>query len=316
MLLHQSHLQAWQRCPQELFLVLSGKPDRPNSGTVYGSVMHHAMHVLEREYHETGDLDAALEKALATFEYYWHPKHQADVAGDAIPPDQWLPGHTYGRLRKRGLKVLRAMADQIQWQEHELLGLEYEFIVPIPGTPHHLGGTIDRLSVRWDKRTQFLGIDDNKTGRQKWGLRHNVQGTAYAFATTQLPFWIGWQGEVTMPDGSTLTVDTRPDSFGADRGERLFRRFLDTKRRFTWIDLKDGTYKDGGYREERDYDRFKLAVSQVAASIEAEIFPLHISGETCAFCQVRQACGAVDEDVDRGLNVGSAGTRLNHGKAY
>lgn len=308
MLLHQSTLQSWQRCPQEVGLILAGKPDKPNSATVYGSVMHHALHVLERER----DLD----KALATFEYYWHPKHQAEIAGEAVPPDGWLPRQSWGRLKSRGKATLIKYWDQLKWQEHELLALEYEFIVPIPGTPHHLGGTMDRLSVRWDKRKMFLGVDDNKTGQQKWGLRHNVQGTAYSYATTFPEFWVGWQGEIVTPTGQVLQVDTRQDSFGAERGAALFERFIDVPRRFTWINIHEGSFRDGGYRGEKDYRRFVQAVSQVAASIEAGIFPLNISGETCAFCQLRDSCGAVEEDVDAGLHVGQGGTRLNPRRSY
>lgn len=313
MLLHQSHLASWQHCPQQLGLILQGKPDKANSASVYGSVMHHALHVLERTFRETGDLGEALEKALATFEYYWHPKHQADLAGESVPPDGWLPRQTWGTLNQRGKLALREYADQVKWQEHELLALEYEFIVPIPGTEHHLGGTMDRLSVRWDKRTMFLGVDDNKTGQQKWGLRHNVQGTAYSWATTQLPFWIGYQGEVVLATGETITVDTRPDSFAPERGHALFDRFADTPRRFTWINHHKGTFVDGGYRDERDYRRLHQAVSQVAASIQAGIFPLHLSGESCAYCSLREPCGAVAEDVDQGLGLGErrGGTRLN-----
>lgn len=49
---------------------------------------------------------------------------------------------------------------------------------------------------------------------------------------------------------------------------------------------------DGGTRTPADYHRLSLAVTEVARSMEANIFPLNISGENCTYCQFRRdICG-------------------------
>jgi hypothetical protein len=241
------------------------------------------VHVLER----SRDLDRALD----TFRWFWHPHHVEEITGAPIPPDGWGRGHTYGRLLTRGCKLIREYWDLVRYDESELLGLEYEFIVPIPGTEHHLAGTIDRLSARWRKRQLLLDVGDFKTGRVKWGLRWNMQGTAYCMATEQESFWTGFVGEI---DG--LHFDTRGESFG-ERGEALRERFAVTPRGFTWIDLSGQSVevKDGGTRGPQDYQRFADAANDFVRAVQAGIFPLRMDGETCGVCPVADVCGLPSE---------------------
>lgn len=290
MLIHQSLIADWAWCPQRVVLsqrVTAGR--RMTSYLAFGSVMHHALQVLER-YRD-------LDKALDTFRWFWHPHNVEQITGAPIPHDGWGRGHSYGRLLQRGVKVLQQWHDLLRFDESELLALEYEFIVPIEGTPHFLGGTMDRLSARWAKRIPILDIEDFKTGRQKWGLRHNLQGSGYAYATTRPEFWMGFQGEI---DGRHY--DTTGESFGQERGAELFERFQGKARHFTWIDLNGRSIKrvDGGYRGQLDYDRFALAVTEVVRSLEAGIYPLRIDGETCGICEFAGICGGGLPDEDYG----------------
>lgn len=294
-LIRQSDLQSWAYCPQRFRLERLGTREANNSASAFGTVMHHALHHYER----SRDLDGA----LATFEYYWHPLHLEELT-EPIPRDGWLPKHSYGELRERGLRIIREYAEFMRFDEHEVLALEYQFVVPVAGTPHYLTGTVDRLSVRWHKRREILSIDDLKSGRQKWNLRHNVQGHAYAYASTRPEFWVGAEAKGERPFEGTVGIAC--DGFGSDRGTELALRFDDAQRRFNWINLTDGKQVDGGPRGGLDYQRLALAVSQVAASMDAGIYPLTVTGDTCTYCPFRHSCGGVgiaDEAYDAQLTV-------------
>lgn len=611
--IHQSDLQSWNRCPQEFFLTRRGSRTDQTSASAYGTVIHHALHVLER----TRDLD----KALQTFLYFWHPLN-IDQLTDPIPLDGWLPRQSYSSLRTRGIRTLRAYADMIGVDDHELLALELPFAVPLRdangrSTEFWLCGTIDRLAVRWYRGVMTLCIDDWKampldtpvatpvgwstigdlrvgdevfdrfgeptrivgkspvflgrpvyrvsfddgstlladdqhqwkvwvgrsrhevekvlntgelaaqlaldgderlvrifnpeplllapsdlpidpyvlgvwlgdgkhtsgevtnpdpevwqqirhsgyglgsdtgrdcptrtvlglrtqlreqgllghkhvpaaylrasvgqrlallqglmdsdgswnrprrhavfctidaglrdavaelvaslgwtprvfevqrtgfgktvtaydvcftptwgnpfrlrrkaalvpavapanarrrmvvsveqvesvatqciavasldrtflagrtmiathnSGKQKWGLRHNVQGHAYAYATHQPEFWTGVDVEL---DRLLLGPKRYVTPGFGDQAESLAQRFRNVPRRFTWINLTENSWVDGGYRTEQDFERLRLAVQQVSTSVDAGIFPLRIDGETCKFCPVRKVCGGV-----------------------
>jgi hypothetical protein len=310
-IVHQSDLQSWVRCPRELYYdrtVVGSR--RQNSGTAFGSVLHHAMHVLER------DLD--LDGAIKTFLYYWHPMNIEAICLPVSSGD-WLPGHSYGELRKRGVDTLRKYADVLKYDDHELLALEYEFVVPlhgvrIQGRPVMIAGTMDRLAARWYRRRETLCVDDFKTGQQKWNLRHNVQGTVYIYATLQPEFWSSQEVVGQRILGAepvryvTKGFDAQEASMGPGayehRGLELHDRFNPPgsrrgplPRKFTWINLKSFRWVDGGYRGPQDFQRMKEGVAEVLASSVAGIFPLRIDGETCRFCAFRKdPCGVPDDD--------------------
>lgn len=295
-IVHQSDLGSWNYCPARLGYereaqMGSGMPSDQTSRSAYGSVLHHAMHVLERD----GDLD----RAIQTFLYYWHPLNIEAIC-PPVPRDGWMGYDSYGEMRKRGVDTLRKYADLMRYDDHELLALEYEFLVPLRGTNLWLAGTVDRLAVRWYRRYETVCIDDYKTGQQKWNLRWNVQGTAYAYASLQPEFWLGAEGEFQRLTGERrhyksagfTRQDPLEDGFET-RGHELNARFEEAPRRFTWINLKDFKIVDGGWRGPQDYERLKLAAQQVTASVNAGIFPLRLDGETCKFCTFRRTCGGV-----------------------
>jgi hypothetical protein len=281
-LIHQSDLSAWARCPAQYGYRRAGWRDETNSAAAYGSVVHHALNTLERALHEKVPFEQALRSALETFVYYWNPLNIEAIC-PPVPNDGWLPRQGYSELRSRGIDAISKYADLIRYDDHELLATEYGFIVPIDGTwdydleqPHMLGGSIDRLATRHYKRQLTVAVDDWKTGKDYRFLRHNLQFTAYCYATTKLEFWTG---------------DGKEDGFGFERGQELHQRFIDAPRRGTWINMRTFKFEDAGWRGEKDYARFALAVEQICMAVKADIFPLTINGEACTFCPYRNSCG-------------------------
>jgi hypothetical protein len=284
MILHASDLSSWNRCPQQWHLTREGHPGNQLSATAYGSVLHHALHVLER----TGELT----KAEDTFRHYWHPHH---IEAITEPVQTWIKGQSYGRLAARGLETLRRYADLLRFDDSELLALEFEFVVPVYGTidldtgePHLLAGTVDRLAARRYHQVPTVSVEDFKSGQRPVYLRHHVQGTAYAYASTDARFWQGWPEQHT-------------DGFGYDRGAELHERFADAARRFWWIDVSSSVdWVDGGFRGDRDYARLALAIQAVADSIRAGIYPLALAGDVCQYCPQRAVCGGIGLDDAEG----------------
>lgn len=269
MIIHQSDLQSMNRCGEQHRRQRGGEQGQQLSATAYGSVIHHALHTLERER----DLDLALR----TFDHFWHPMN---IDAVCKPVDVWIGRQSYGAMRQKGLELLKRYWDLKQYDDtEEVLALEIPFVVPIPGTPHMLGGTIDRLTVRRARGRLYLCIDDWKSGKKKSFLKHNVQHIAYAEATTHEEFWVG--------NPQFLT-----EGFGPERGRELFERFRDLPRRGYWIDCSDTTPKwnDCGVKSEQDYRRYYHAADHYARMVEAEIFPLNIAGEVCEYCPFRDDC--------------------------
>ena len=72
-------------------------------------------------------------------------------------------------------------------------------------------------------------------------------------------------------------------------------------RHFTWIDLKDVKFVDGGWRNPRDYARFQLAVDGYIRACEAEAYSVNTDGEICRHCAFRRTCGGVGlPDIEDG----------------
>lgn len=262
------------RCGEQHRRQLNGDRGQQLSATAYGSVMHHALHTLER----TRDLDLALN----TFSHYWHPLNIDTVCE---PVEIWIGRDSYGALLAKGLDTIKKYWDLKRYDDEEVLALEIPFVVDLPGTmdretgkPHQLAGTIDRLSLRYYKRQLHVCIDDWKTGKKASYLRHNIQFTGYGYATTQRAFWVG------SPEHYT-------EGFGEARGEELMRRLQDAPRHGWWIDIKQGiSWTDAGLREQRDYQRFFRSVDVYVRARQNDIFQLNIDGTTCQFCTFRDDC--------------------------
>lgn len=277
---HQSDLAAFQRCAQQKSyhdLARQGLGPQPAnlSRTVYGSVIHHALQVLEEEFVQGNP--QALAIAESTFTYYWHPEHTVELPG-VEPVDEWLPRDTYGGYRSMGVQAIRDYYDLLQTDDSTLLALELEFKVPIEidGAEHVLAGKVDRLSLRKQRKDWYLSIDDFKSGKVPTYLRYAAQWTMYSYASTQREFWAAFED-----------------------GDERWEAYLPLARRGRWIDVKKIKYHDCGWRGEQDYARLKLALREYIRACEAGIYPLTLSGESCTYCPFRNTCGGVpvpDED--------------------
>lgn len=305
-IIRQSDLSSWSRCNLQKYYYdrAHHDPDAPQgeslSATVYGTVVHYALQVLETGMHE-GD-EHALERALSTFRHFWtHP----DELGERIT--EWLPRQTWGGLKQRGQIAIRDHHALLSKDESNLLALEYQFAVPLRlgDRLHTVTGTIDRLAVKRYNRKPYLSIDDNKTGKQPTYLRWNMQGSVYAWASTLEEFWTGWpgsgMGELATFDGETvLNLEAALSSHGYRLHEGSpDHRYPLAARRFRWINLQDIKFADGGWRTERDYARAHLAVDAYIRACEAGIYSVNTTGEVCRYCPFRKTCAGIglpDED--------------------
>jgi hypothetical protein len=301
----QSDLSAWTRCNLEKKYKDEARADplAPQplalSATVYGTVMHYSLMVMEQA-HAAGD-ERAFVKALSTFEHYWHPSNIGEIAE---PIQEWLPQQTYGGMLERGRLALRDYyALLVKWNER-LLALEFQFAVPLAGTDgrvHTLTGTVDRLSLRKQKTLPYIIIQDWKTGVQPRFLRHNQQGTVYAYASHQRAFWRGedptGSGIPDLPSFPDEVLDELEQAFATQRYMFVSDSPLMSKglspRKFEWINVRELRIGNGGWRTVDDYARLVLAVEGYVAANEADVYMPTLSGETCQFCPFQRSCGGV-----------------------
>lgn len=307
-IIRQSDLSAWDRCQLQKYYYDRAAYDREApqpeslSATVYGTVVHYALQVMEEAMH--AGREDALDLGLATFEHYW--ANPAEL-GERITV--WLPRQTYGGLRERGRITLRDHHRLLSSDESWLLALEYQFAVPmeIDDRLHTLTGTIDRLAIKRHYRKPYLSIDDNKTGKQPTYLRYNTQGSLYAWASTLPEFWLGWadsgMGELATFDIATVyRLDSTFNSWGYSLYDDRSTELPTAARRFRWINLQDIKFADGGWRNERDYARAHLAADAYIRACEAGIYSVNTTGEVCRYCPFRTTCagaGLPDEDAGR-----------------
>lgn len=275
MRIRQSDLASWSRCAQQKHLQdeqragrLSKDPEQL-SPTAFGSVMHHALRVME-EWHLFGRPDP-LGYARQTFEYYWD---QDNIHLICPPVTIWTPRETWTGLLRKGLALLDVYWEQLQRDVGKVLGLEVEFNLPlvIDGEEHLMHGTMDKLTLRRSGRS-FINVEDFKTGREYIGLRWNLQFTIYTWATLQPAFWDAW----------------------GDEGPGLSARFANMPRRGTWIDVRGGIKRrDAGYRADLDWQRMKVALREYIRANKAEVYPLTLTGSVCRYCPFREGiCGGV-----------------------
>lgn len=289
---HASDLSAYSRCAASYGYRRAGLPDRTNSGTAYGSVMHLSLQRFELAVAEGLTRAEAERQAIDTFRHYWNPDHIEAVC-DPVPADGWLPGRSYGELVSKGPETIRAYSEMTKGSEAQLLALEFSFAVPIPGTwdfdlnePHVLRGTLDKLSIKRFNRVPAVLIEDHKTGvKVPKYLRHHSQFSAYSLASTLPSFWTGWLGE---------------DGFGEERGNELYERCKPLGRNNVWIDLHQMKFHKAGWRGPIDYARVALAIEQLHHAITVENYPLSLSGEHCQFCAYRAICGGGLPDASHG----------------
>ena len=171
-LIRQSDLSSFARCGMQKYYQdrANNDPDAPQgahlSATGFGTVMHFALQHMEQAYN-AGNSEA-LNEALNTFEYYWHPDNMGLLG---VKVDTWIKRQTWAGLRERGRAVLRAYYDMQRHTDTQLLACEYQFAVPMPinGRLHTLTGTIDRLEVGRLSRKPYLKVTDYKSDGSRPG---------------------------------------------------------------------------------------------------------------------------------------------------
>ncbi len=270
MRLSASQLSSFSRCQLAYFYDRQpGATREVGSATSYGSVWHHAVHVMERMWSTPLNvIDAdARDKAVATFNHYWQPENITEVAE---PVSFYYPRQTWAGLRARGEKTLRDYADLRSTDDAKVLALEYPFEVAIPGTDHTISGFVDKLTVRYYRRKAYISVEDFKTGYKPTYLRHHIQGHVYCFASTQRAFWDGF-----------------------DDGDAWYEATKDWSRKFLWIDAKTVAHSDGGWRDDQDYRRLALMVNGVARVKESGNFVPTLTGDVCQYCPHRSYCGDI-----------------------
>lgn len=259
MRVRQSTLKQFGGCARQYYYskVLDLGGDQVGSLTVLGTVWHFAAEVYE-------NYDYDLDLAIRTFKKYWK---NPELLGATI--DFWHNRTTHRSLEKRGVEMLKKYHELAPWREGRLVGSEIHFVVPIGD--HELEGTIDKLWVR--EGYKALEVVDFKTGSyvpQK--LRHNIQFTAYCYATHRPEFWEqvpGYEGGV---------------------GYEYFQNYW---RGGWWYHARNGKMFNAGKRGELDFKRLRLAVEAMAEADEKGVYPLDVSGENCGWCPYAEdVCGS------------------------
>lgn len=284
MRIRQSDLASFQRCAQQVKLYRqTGQEQDSLSATVFGTVVHYALMILET-LHNEGREDA-LEVAEATFLHYWLPENLPtlqDMQGDApVGITHWLPRTSYGGYRERGLHGLRAYYnDVLRVDTGILLAIEKHFEVPIEidGVVHTLTGTLDRLALRWYNRKAYLSIEDAKTGKKPTYLRFATQWTVYSFASTQVEFWTDFD-DPGFDEIHNNLVKRKVELMENPEGLPLIPR------RGRWLSFRDGfAVHDAGWRTDADFRRLKVHLREYIKANEHDVFPLTVEGHVCTYC--------------------------------
>lgn len=194
--------------------------------------------------------------------------------------DYLIPRYSHASYREMGIKILRDWYALYCWDTDIVLAREYEFLVPLG--EHQLQGTVDRLSIRQTKSGEPIVLaSDYKTSSKaptRDYLAHDLQFTAYAYASTQPEFW------THIPNG-----------------EEIYAKYLDAERHGEWVHLRTVKRIEAGRREQYHYNRLQYAVNQIADAIALGIYVPTISGEKCEYCEFRKICG-LPSRVEEGLD--------------
>lgn len=272
MLIRQSTIKTFMECGLKYrFQHLDQLPREQSGALTWGSVLHEAIMRLE-QWHLTskpGD-EPPLARAQEWFRAAWSDPASLDAS---LNIDYFLPRTSWKKYLDDGLDLIAKWWGIYQWDTDTVLAREHTFTVPIEGTDHHLTGTVDRLALRYmgGLDTHAVLIQDYKTNRKVPTysyLQHDLQFTAYAYASTRPEFW------ADLPNG-----------------EQLYQLYREQPRWGEWIHLRSPKRMDAGERSDLHYARLRYAITAIADAIATGIFVPNISGESCAYCDFRKQCG-------------------------
>lgn len=258
MIVRQSTLKTWMECNLKYYWQHEQQAQREQSSALsWGSTIHEAVLAME----VAGDLQVGIDKFCAVWD---------DLPAHGLDYDYILPRNTHLGYREMGINSLRAWWGLIQWESDVVLGREYPFSVPL-GT-HTLTGTIDKLALRQLKMGEWVVlVSDYKTSAKQPTrdyLAHDIQFSAYCYATTQPEFW------ANIPDG-----------------EILFDQYKNSRRFGEWAHLRTTKRIDAGVREDYHYRRLQYLIDNMENSIAMGIYNPTVTGSSCEYCEFRKVCG-------------------------
>jgi len=254
----QSTIKLFTECSLRYRFQDQGAPREQSSAMSFGTAIHDAVMQMELAY----DPQVGIDRFTAIWQ------HLADFDLDY---DYLIPRYDHSTYTDLGYRILRDWWSLIQWDTDIVLAREYQFEVPI-GDGSTLAGTADKVCLRTQKDGSYsVLISDYKTGSKQPTrdyLAHDVQFSAYCYATTQQEFW------ANIPDGP-----------------RLFTELANAPREGEWVQLRAPKRITAGQRTQMHYNRLRYACDQIEQSIALGIFVPDLSGEKCEFCEFRKVCG-------------------------
>lgn len=274
MLIRQSMIKDWQKCPLLYrYKHVDGQAEEQSAASTYGSILHDCVLFLE--------VNQDLPGAVARFHRHWQDPSLLDPE---YRIDYYLRGTNWRKYAESGPRLLKDWWSIIQWDADLTLAREYTFDVPI-GDGHTLHGTVDKLALRFVPKldSYVLLVSDYKTNRKPPTydyLAEDLQFSAYTYATTRPEFWAG------LPGG---------------RGLDLMAQYRDLPRWGEWVQLTGPKRMDAGERTQRHFNRVAMAVNEIARSVAHNIFVPTISGDSCRYCPFRKPCGLPELDADGNL---------------
>ena len=275
MILRQSDLKSWQRCPLAWrFQNIDNLPREQGGSSVFGSIIHDCVLFME--------VNQDLEGAILRFKEFWLDPSKCPVptGKQQLQVDYYERGRSWKAFMEKGPRILRDWWSIIQWDSDLVLAREFTFDVPA-GQGHVLHGTIDKITVRYNaKLGRFVILlsdykTNNKVPTYEY-LEEDLQFTAYGYASTRVEFWI-----------QLAKVMGRPERDGV----AMHEQYRDLPRYGEWVQLAKPERRDAGVREQRHFNRLIMALDAMAMSVAMRIFVPNISGETCRYCEFRKPCG-------------------------
>jgi hypothetical protein len=268
MQIRQSDIRTFSDCALKYRHAKEGLPREQSGALTWGTVLHEVVQRLE-EWHIAKDPDP-LDRALKLFREHWSDPESLDAS---LKIDYFLPRTSWKKYLDDGQGIIKKWWGIHQWDTDTVLAREYQFTVPVPGTDHELTGTLDRLALRYmgSLDEHVVLIQDYKTNSKMPTydyLQHDIQFTAYSFATTRPEFW------VNLP-----------------RGDELYQLYADKRRWGEWIHLRIPKRMDAGERTDMHYARLRYAIQAMGDAIALGVFVPTISGTSCTYCEFRKPCG-------------------------
>lgn len=240
--------------------------DRGSAAAVYGQCVHLA---LEKFNLQETDAKGAVKLFMAA----WNAPEKFGL----MTPTIWPPRTSHASYMKRGKESIKKYVESISWRNREVIAAEHKFMVTLGD--YELTGYVDHMEVTKDKKgRKCLMIMDHKTSTKnpsKTFLQGNIQFTIYDYASRQPEFWLG----------------NGPDFPPMEQGAWHMEMTKDLPRLNVWHNVNIGKEIYAGERDEKDFERLHLALTQIEKAIEKDVFMLDISGETCGFCPYTVECG-------------------------